>query len=287
MTKFLYILLFICNLSSAQSYYSHYLDNTSEWRYIQFYGGGSSNISVYITEYFDGTEVINNYVYYKLYKASRNMDGSVSVDFSSYIREDIDRNFYKYNTTTNTEEIYLDNNFILNIQNGDQLDAPSYFPICIAQVSYINFAGLTLKKVEKNGANYGFGVEGIGYSKTICYDNPYYYTQLCSYIKQGSTYGSPCGPHPVPVRNNLNITDSDFNSYKIKISPNPTSLNLNIQSESRIRLIDIIDIQGRKLETINLDNFETQINMSKFQNGTYIFKLETELGNLVKKVVKN
>jgi hypothetical protein len=214
------------------------------------------------------------------------MNGSVSVSFSSYLREDINGNLYKYNTSTNTEEIYLDNNFILNIQNGDQLAAPSMFPICNAEVSYINFAGLTLKKINKNGAYYGFAIEGIGSSKSICFDNPYTYTELCSYIKQDSTYGSPCGPHPVPVRNNLNITDSDFNSFKIKISPNPTSNETTILSNSKIGLIEVFDIQGRKLETITINDFESKIQLSNYQKGTYFLQLHTDLGKVTKKIIK-
>ena len=74
----------------------------------------------------------------------------------------------------------------------------------------------------------------------------------------------------------------------VKIYPNPTTGELKIESGGlRIDNIEIFDISGRKLlahkSTMSL---ESTVDISYFSAGVYFVKISTEIGELVKKVLK-
>lgn len=52
-----------------------------------------------------------------------------------------------------------------------------------------------------------------------------------------------------------------------------------------INTVSLLDINGRILKTLN-KNFES-INVSDLQSGTYFIKIETNEGNLTKKILKS
>ena len=70
---------------------------------------------------------------------------------------------------------------------------------------------------------------------------------------------------------------------KISVYPNPTSGELRIKSsELKIERVEILDVTGN----IVLMSDETAINISHLPSGTYLVKMQTALGGLVKKVMK-
>ncbi|MFD2892610.1 T9SS type A sorting domain-containing protein [Flavobacterium chuncheonense] len=303
MSKFLYIVLFFSNFCISQIYYSHYINETSVWRYEAhryLTGGmpGGINSTSYVTEYIDGTSNINGYTYYKKYSIWIRFGVQYPIYGPTYIREGSDGKFYKLDSTNTIETEYFDNNPFQNIQNGTTINDLSTNPIpsCTANVSFIAVGGLNLKKVE----NVGYKIEGIGgvYGGGICsgityscfhcpYDtHPNNYDLLYSYTKDGSTYyenstGGSLSNYPVPSY----LSTKSFDTFETKIFPNPTTDIVNIQSDFKIDVIEVFDIQGREIEIILLNDFQAKLNFNNYQKGTYIIKVKTELGTQIKKII--
>ena len=75
---------------------------------------------------------------------------------------------------------------------------------------------------------------------------------------------------------------------QIKICPNPTSGELRIKNEElRIENVEVFDVYGRKiLSHASLLSSETIVNISHLPAGVYFVKITTDVGEIVKKVVK-
>ena len=74
----------------------------------------------------------------------------------------------------------------------------------------------------------------------------------------------------------------------LNIYPNPTTGYLKIESEEmRIENIEIFDIFGKKvLFQQSLISPETVIDISHLQGGLYFVRIQTEAGEVVRKVLK-
>jgi len=75
----------------------------------------------------------------------------------------------------------------------------------------------------------------------------------------------------------------------ITLVPNPTSGELRIENiESKIEAIEIYDITGRKLSSLNPSPHHslTTFNISHLQSGVYFVKITTETGEITKRIVK-
>jgi hypothetical protein len=72
----------------------------------------------------------------------------------------------------------------------------------------------------------------------------------------------------------------------IAVYPNPTNDILNITAENTLQSIELYDIQGRLLETHNVDNYNTKMDLSKRAAGMYFLKIRTDAGVKVEKIVK-
>ena len=77
---------------------------------------------------------------------------------------------------------------------------------------------------------------------------------------------------------------SSFNIY-----PNPVNDKIHIETESEIKEVVVYDVYGR---VQNLSNSATQqlgnsIDISNLKSGIYFVKINTEKGNIVKRIIKN
>ncbi len=83
------------------------------------------------------------------------------------------------------------------------------------------------------------------------------------------------------------LSNSDFTKISFNIYPNPSTAIFNIELPhfSSDELLNVYDIFGRKLKTKSLDSQKTTINLKEFSEGVYFFKLQSDLGTSIKKVI--
>ena len=79
----------------------------------------------------------------------------------------------------------------------------------------------------------------------------------------------------------LGINENTLN-ISIEAYPNPTTDRVTINTDVSINLIEIYDMLGKKIETIEVNNQEIQIDLSEYQTGTYIAKIQS--GNTTKSI---
>ena len=83
---------------------------------------------------------------------------------------------------------------------------------------------------------------------------------------------------------NVGISDKEIN-HLITVYPNPTTGELRIENgELRISNVEIFDSFGRKLTTYHYPLIT--INISHFPAGVYFLRISTEVGEVIKKVLK-
>jgi len=84
----------------------------------------------------------------------------------------------------------------------------------------------------------------------------------------------------LPVSVNENFINDSFVIY-----PNPTTDNLTIETPQKAT-IEILNIEGQIIKTINSSGKETTIDLRNLSSGVYIIKAKTERGVVVKKFIK-
>ena len=62
------------------------------------------------------------------------------------------------------------------------------------------------------------------------------------------------------------------------IYPNPATDVLNVNANSNIQSVEIMNIMGQAIQTINVNDMNTQINTSSLSNGVYMLRVTTENG---------
>ena len=82
---------------------------------------------------------------------------------------------------------------------------------------------------------------------------------------------------------------NSFDSNSISIYPNPTkdyfSVRLPVNLESRNIKIEILDLLGRKIKTLFIDDESNKINTSDLTNGTYIIRIISEETTISRKLI--
>ena len=74
---------------------------------------------------------------------------------------------------------------------------------------------------------------------------------------------------------------------KINIHPNPTNDRLYIEAEVEIEDIVIYDVYGRRLQSIVNNQQSLSIDVADLKSGIYFIKINTNKGNIVKRIIKN
>lgn len=89
------------------------------------------------------------------------------------------------------------------------------------------------------------------------------------------------------VFDNVTLGVVENSTKAFKVFPNPTDNILFIETfDRKIQKIELFDLQGRILKTINENKEKYQIDISNFSSGTYLIKLSEEKGSQTIKVVK-
>lgn len=86
---------------------------------------------------------------------------------------------------------------------------------------------------------------------------------------------------------NVTMGVVENNTQDFNVFPNPTDHILYIDTfDKQIKNIEIFDLQGRLLKTINENKENYQIDLSHFSSGTYLLKLSEENGCQITKIIK-
>ena len=105
----------------------------------------------------------------------------------------------------------------------------------------------------------------------------------------GNTYG----PTQEIVVDNITLYEkqvlsiSDFTIEGLKVYPNPTNNAWNISTQDQvIKTIEVYNILGRQVLTVNPDAISTKVDASSLAAGIYIAKITTDLGKASRKLIK-
>jgi hypothetical protein len=77
----------------------------------------------------------------------------------------------------------------------------------------------------------------------------------------------------------------DYDVSAFKMYPNPASGLLTIQSEYKIKRVVVYDLNARMIIAHPVENTETTLDVSTFQNGVYFLSLETDGGLFSEKLI--
>lgn len=130
----------------------------------------------------------------------------------------------------------------------------------------------------KNGNNTNMlGFNAINNPNLTCIDvdNKAYSTANWTSIDPQAGFSETCGT--------LNV--DNFLKSNILVYPNPTDniITIKLNNQIEINTVKIFDIQGRQINNAKANI----VDLSNFQSGLYFIKMNTNLGRLTKKVIKN
>ncbi|MDG1714810.1 LamG-like jellyroll fold domain-containing protein, partial [Lacinutrix sp.] len=93
---------------------------------------------------------------------------------------------------------------------------------------------------------------------------------------------------PVSTGSSCNtLSTQDYNiDYQVAIYPNPTSdiININVTDLNNV-MLEVFDVNGRLIFFQNLESKPNQLNLSKLQRGLYIFKIKSQEGQKINRVI--
>ena len=78
----------------------------------------------------------------------------------------------------------------------------------------------------------------------------------------------------------------EFDLSQLTVYPNPANDIVKIQSSSAIKSITVYDVQGRRIQTTEVNQQSIEVNMSALKTGIYFFTIKTENGSSMKKILK-
>jgi len=85
---------------------------------------------------------------------------------------------------------------------------------------------------------------------------------------------------------NTVLENENFSFFDFEYYPNPTNEMININSNYNIKSIQLIDLQGRLLETKVVDETQSSFTIANYSNGIYFLKVTSEKGSKIAKIVK-
>ncbi len=81
-------------------------------------------------------------------------------------------------------------------------------------------------------------------------------------------------------------SNEEENIIEVSISPNPAIDVLNIESKEKINMLNIYSLDGRLVYSQLVKNTNIQVNIEDFTSGIYNVMIQTEQGEIVKKIMK-
>ncbi len=99
-------------------------------------------------------------------------------------------------------------------------------------------------------------------------------------------YKKQIGFYPIIIvpKRGVNLTDIEL-AESCNLVPNPATTYSKAISRYKIKIIEIYDMQGKKIEEIAVNNYEYYINLQNYSKGNYIVNLITQKGVATKKMI--
>jgi hypothetical protein len=85
--------------------------------------------------------------------------------------------------------------------------------------------------------------------------------------------------------NTLSIPEIEI-SNNITVSPNPTSDIVNINSPNDISKIEVLDLEGRIINKIEINSNLYSIDFRNYANGIYLLKINQNNKIIIRKIIK-
>ncbi|WP_053971529.1 T9SS type A sorting domain-containing protein [Mangrovimonas sp. ST2L15] len=85
----------------------------------------------------------------------------------------------------------------------------------------------------------------------------------------------------------LSLIENTAQEGSIKIFPNPTNGVVEIASSLPVKLLEVLDIKGRRLSLAEFNEMHVQLDLGSYKNGMYLIKIQTVKGFHFAKVIKN
>jgi hypothetical protein len=83
------------------------------------------------------------------------------------------------------------------------------------------------------------------------------------------------------------IDDLTGYSDEFQVYPNPFSNRITIEASEQINFIEIINLQGKVIENISINNNKAEIDLSELNKGLYIIRAQTANNTYTNQVIKN
>ncbi|MCG2611314.1 T9SS type A sorting domain-containing protein [Flavobacterium sp. SM15] len=111
-------------------------------------------------------------------------------------------------------------------------------------------------------------------------------TYICADAAQVSSVQAQAGSGVIVDSNCvLGLNENHFENT-ITVYPNPSRSTVAVSSNSVVKSIQITDYMGRVVNVKSVNDLQIQIDVSGFANGVYFFKIETENGTKIEKIIK-
>ena len=85
------------------------------------------------------------------------------------------------------------------------------------------------------------------------------------------------------IVNILSLSENNLNDDKLVLYPNPTNKEIFIKSESIVKNIEIMDLNGRKLNSQNVEN--NKINIQNLKSGIYFLKININEYYVIRRII--
>ena len=86
--------------------------------------------------------------------------------------------------------------------------------------------------------------------------------------------------------NNTILASVPDDNIQVNLYPNPTSALLNIQTSNQLQRIDICTVEGKVIQSQNVNSNQSLIDLQGFKSGYYLLMIHTVEGVEVRKVLK-
>ena len=98
------------------------------------------------------------------------------------------------------------------------------------------------------------------------------------------TNGCPSLPFAVTV--DVYLSNDQFDKNELKYYPNPVDDVLTISYSETITQIEVFDLLGKRVKTIQTNENEVKVDLSNLPSGTYLVQLKTDTKQQFVKIIK-